>query len=860
MVSKIGVSSQRVSLNSLFVKCTVMVMVCVVAVVGTITVNEARTKKQLTEASLADRGSQVTWLVSMQLGGALRFGNIEAIEAVMVDVLESAQADAVGAYVKSAADEVLFDTLEDVKQVSQAETLAARAIETAAPVSSENGLMNAYPSFYGDGQDVVGAVVTSWSAESALAKLQAVQKQNLLLGGVVMLFGLMLSGLFLLSQMSRPLLQIEAAMRRVADGDYAVNVPFTRRGDELGKMARRLDTFRVALGDAKDAARESAFKSAAFGGSTAPMMMVDEQLEVIFLNPKCQELLDQLAGHLHEVWPSLDAAAPLGARLTDCAPVASTAQRILEQGEKVFPLSETVKIGDSLIKISMNAAMDEKGEMIGAVIQWSDRTEGARNSAVLQAIDDKQVRMEFAPDGSFLEANDAAMRFIGSESPVRDCLTMETVFAMRVGTEESTQDLLAAILAGKPISGQFECEADADGKKRIADGIFATVSGPQGTVERVIFLGSDVTESASAIRSASAEQKRIAEEQRNVVDALGQVLKDLSDGKLTTEIQQAFPPDYEKLKLDFNAAVFALRDTVATVVQNSDSIRNETKEITVAADDLSRRTEKQAATLEETAAALDELTSSVKSASEGADEASRISVDAQKNAQKGGEVAKRAIQAMDEIKTSSQEISKITSVIDEIAFQTNLLALNAGVEAARAGEAGRGFAVVATEVRALAQRSSDAAREINTLISSSSEQVQQGVELVDQTGAALSSIVSSVSEISQRISSIATSAHEQSVGLNEINSAVNDLDHVTQQNAAMFEETNAASHSLTAEADALASAVARFDLGERPVVSETGAPAPSLPEQPKSAVPRFAGNLAVADRADVNIDTGWEEF
>ena len=297
------------------------------------------------------------------------------------------------------------------------------------------------------------------------------------------------------------------------------------------------------------------------------------------------------------------------------------------------------------------------------------------------------------------------------------------------------------------------------------------------------------------------------------------------------------------------------------MAHNVDSIRNETTEITSSADDLSRRTEKQAATLEETAAALDELTASVRSAAEGADDASKMSTDAQANAQQGGEIARQAMKAMDGIKSSSQEISKITSVIDDIAFQTNLLALNAGVEAARAGEAGRGFAVVATEVRALAQRSSDAAREINTLISSSGEQVKQGVELVDRTGEALASIVNSVAEISNRVSAIASSTRDQSSGLAEINTAVNELDYVTQQNAAMFEETTAASHALTSEADALAGAVARFrmDRSSAPKAHATEwIPKPDAPSNAHESR-ETKGNLAVNTSLDVEPD-GWEEF
>ena len=261
------------------------------------------------------------------------------------------------------------------------------------------------------------------------------------------------------------------------------------------------------------------------------------------------------------------------------------------------------------------------------------------------------------------------------------------------------------------------------------------------------------------------------------------------------------------------------------------------------------------------------MTTSVQSAAEGADAASGVAANAQANAEQGGNVARDAVRAMDMIKTSSQEISKITSVIDDIAFQTNLLALNAGVEAARAGEAGRGFAVVATEVRALAQRSSDAAREINELITASGEQVREGVELVDRTGSALNEIVHSVSEISKRVADIASSAREQATGLHEINQAVNELDSVTQQNAAMFEETTAASHALRSEADALAKAVKQFRLPGR-ATAEEEAPAPTITESDKSVPPPAAnslpvaavGNAALDVHASVTDDSGWEEF
>ena len=319
-----------------------------------------------------------------------------------------------------------------------------------------------------------------------------------------------------------------------------------------------------------------------------------------------------------------------------------------------------------------------------------------------------------------------------------------------------------------------------------------------------------------ALAGAEAARAALEAAQARVVDALRTGLTRLREGDLTHRIETPLGADYETLREDFNAAVDGLRETVLGVTEMVDTIRTDVREITGAAEDLSRRTEHQAATLEETAAALAQITAAVNSAAEGARNARAVVGEARGNAESSGRVVQDAVTAMGEIANSSSRISRIVGVIDDIAFQTNLLALNAGVEAARAGDAGRGFAVVASEVRALAQRSSEAAREIGGLISASAHQVETGVTLVGEAGEALRLISASVNGISDHVADIAGSAQEQSASLTEVNTSMSQLDQVTQQNAAMFEETTAASQNLVAQADALSARMARFRVGHRP--------------------------------------------
>jgi len=363
-------------------------------------------------------------------------------------------------------------------------------------------------------------------------------------------------------------------------------------------------------------------------------------------------------------------------------------------------------------------------------------------------------------------------------------------------------------------------------------------------------------------QAAAADQGR---KQAQVVGALAEGLKRISDGDLTIRLDEAFAEEYEALRADFNVAVQQMQNAIRGILQSARTIHSGTGEIAQAADDLSRRTEQQAASLEQTAAALEEITNTSKRAAASASQARGVVSRTRSDAEESGKVVENAVVAMSRIEESSQQIGQIIRVIDQIAFQTNLLALNAGVEAARAGDAGRGFAVVASEVRALAQRSAEAAREIKTLISASRHQVGAGVKLVGDTGTALKRIVSQVGEVDAMVGEITSAAQAQATGLAEVNIAVVQMDQMTQQNAAMVEESTAASHSLAQEAATLSRLTGRFSLGEdvspdvREVVVEPP-PARRAAARSVSQTPKRGHQKATALALVASTNNEWKEF
>jgi len=454
----------------------------------------------------------------------------------------------------------------------------------------------------------------------------------------------------------------------------------------------------------------------------ANVMVADANLNVVYMNPAVREFLTKVEDDLKKELPRFDMAKMIGSNI-DIFHKNPMHQRTmlanLKQRHKA-----TITVGTHVFDLLVTPLMNG-GKRTGFVVEWGDAKARLMNidyATQIAAFSRSQSMIEFKVDGTIVTANDNFLRLMG--------YTLDEIKGKhhRIFIDPSERET--------PQYGQF-WEALRRGEFRAAEfkrltknGSYVTIQGPynpildeQGTVIKVVKICIDVTMRVQAVTQ------------------IGGALSALADGDLEQRIKEPLTPEIDNLRIDFNRALDKLQDTMKSIATNANAVREGAGEITKASDDLSRRTEQQAASIEETAAALDQITATVRKTAEGAVEARGVVGTAKEDAQRSGAVVHEAVTAMQAIETSSKKIGNIIGVIDEIAFQTNLLALNAGVEAARAGDAGRGFAVVATEVRALAQRSADAAKEIKALISASGEQVGAGVRLVGLTGEALTRIV-----------------------------------------------------------------------------------------------------------------------
>ncbi|KSB89351.1 chemotaxis protein [Caulobacter vibrioides] len=470
-------------------------------------------------------------------------------------------------------------------------------------------------------------------------------------------------------------------------------------------------------------------------------------------------------------------------------------------GRGEFDAREYMRVGkggrEVWIQASYNPIRNARGAVTRIVKIATDITEQKRRAAEqdgkMEAIGRAQAVIEFTPAGEILTANQNFLDALGySLSEIQGRHHRMFVEPAEVDAP-GYAGFWDRLNAGEFVAAEFK-RLGKGGRAVWIQASYNPIFDHKRRIAKVVKFATVVTGRVDA------------------VSAIATGLDQLARNNLTYRIDKPVDPQFAKVRDDFNSAMSALDGAMGVVASATQSVGAGAQEISIAADDLSRRTEIQASNLEEAAAALDQITATVNRSAEGARQVSQVASAARVDATRSGEIVSEAVAAMGEIEESSGKITSIIGVIDEIAFQTNLLALNAGVEAARAGDAGKGFAVVASEVRALAQRSAEAAKEIKALIAKSTSQVGRGVRLVGETGEALATIVDKVGKIDGLILEIAQSSREQATGLSEVNTAVNRMDEVTQRNSAMVEEATVASASLKLEAGELAQMVSRFDV------------------------------------------------
>ncbi len=513
----------------------------------------------------------------------------------------------------------------------------------------------------------------------------------------------------------------------------------------------------------------------------------------------------ELAGQHHRLFadPAYAASAAYQAFWIDLASGACKSgefRRLAKGGREVW------------LRASYAPVRDGSGRVVKVVKLALDVTaetqKAAENASLLAAIDRSQAVITFALDSTVLDANANFLKTMGYERDEVIGRKHRQFVRPEDAASPEYEAFWRRLREGEAITDEFR-RLGKNGREVWLQASYNPIFDANGRVTKVVKFATDLTERMDG------------------VTRIGAALASLAQCDLTARVDQPLTPAIDPLRVDLNEAVRAMEATLLSMSQISRSMSDSAVAVADSTDQLSMRTERQAASLEETAAALDQITATVRRTTDHAVTARETINEAKSNSDKSSEIVGHAVEAMAAIAQSSTAISQIIGVIDEIAFQTNLLALNAGVEAARAGDAGRGFAVVAQEVRALAQRSADAAKEIKTLIHASSGHVRSGVEQVDQVGAALAVISRLVTAANTLINDITAGAQEQSTALGEVNTAINQMDQITQQNAAMVEEAAAASRQLMEEARRTMSQVERFTLGDGKPAAQAATRAPA---------------------------------
>lgn len=635
--------------------------------------------------------------------------------------------------------------------------------------------------------------------------------------------------------------------------------------------------------------------------SMQAMIMIDRDFIITYANQATMDLFGKYQMQFSSVFPGFNPKNIMGSCI-DMFHKNPAHQRKMLEDPNVCPYQTDIEIGELTFSLNVTATLDADGNHVGNALEWQDVTEQRQKelevARLKSAVDGAQANLMICDTDLIITyANPAVVNMMASRAdilrqtfPGFDARNLVGQCIDQFHRNPAHQRQLLADVANLPVKAEISLAG-------LEFTINATaIVDHQGNLMGNMVEWADITEQKNAeaqiqslidnavkgeldtridASSYSGFMKGLSDGINELMDAVVEpmqeaqrVVKALSTGDLTESMEGEYSGEFADLRDAINETNTVLSDMVDQIMDGSENILTSSDEISRGNADLSQRTEEQASSLEETASSMEEMTSTVKQNADNAREANQLAAAARDQAEKGGEVVQKAVNAMGEINTSSKKIADIIGVIDEIAFQTNLLALNAAVEAARAGEQGKGFAVVAAEVRNLAQRSAGAAKEIKGLINDSVERVDEGSKLVDESGKTLEEIVNGVKKVSDIIAEIAAAAQEQAAGIEEVNKAITQMDEMTQQNAALVEEATAASESMNEEAKEMNDLMDFFDLGdEEPepvkvapkrkrrksrVVEEEASPATRRNKSPKRSkrVP-----TPVADD-----DDEWEEF